>query len=117
MDEPSGMRRRDLLSLIGAAAGASALTLDMTALGHAAESTYRGPLKLEGSANGARVLVLGAGVAGMVATMELRQAGYEVELLEYNPRPGAGRGPCAVAIDTPSLAALRRSAGSMTACI
>ncbi len=88
MDEPSGMRRRDLLSLIGAAAGASALTLAMTALGHAAESTYRGPLKLEGSPNGARVLVLGAGVAGMVATMELRQAGYEVELLEYNPRPG-----------------------------
>ncbi len=60
----------------------------MTALGHAEESTYTGPLKLDGDPRGARVLVLGAGVAGMVAAMELRRAGYQVELLEYNDRVG-----------------------------
>ncbi len=62
--------------------------LAMTALGHAETSSYAGPLQLDGDPRGARVLVLGAGVAGMVATMELRRAGYQVELLEYNDRVG-----------------------------
>ena len=33
-------------------------------------------------------MILGAGVAGMVAAMELRDAGYQVRMLEYNGRPG-----------------------------
>jgi monoamine oxidase len=81
-------RRRDLLALIGATAGGSAMYLAMTALGHAADSTYAGPLHLEGDPRGASVLVLGAGVAGMVAAMELRRAGYKVSILEYNDRAG-----------------------------
>ncbi len=87
-NDPSDMRRRDLLALIGAAAGGSAMYLAMTALGHAAESTYTGPLHLQGDPKGASVLVLGAGVAGMIAAMELRQAGYRVTILEYNDRAG-----------------------------
>jgi monoamine oxidase len=80
--------RRDLLALIGAAAGGSAMYLAMTALGHAADSTYTGPIRLQGNPKGASVLVLGAGVAGMVAAMELRRAGYKVTILEYNERAG-----------------------------
>ena len=86
--DPPAMRRRDLLGLIGAAAGGSAMYLAMAALGHAAESTYAGPIRLEGDPKGAAVLVLGAGVAGMVAAMELRRAGYRVQILEYNDRAG-----------------------------
>ena len=82
------MRRRDLLRLIGAAAGGSAMYLAMAALGHAAESTYTGPIQLTGDSKGASVLILGAGVAGMVAAMELRRAGYKVRILEYNDRAG-----------------------------
>lgn len=82
------MRRRELLALIGAAAGGSAMYLAMAALGHAAESTYTGPIRLQGDPKGASVLVLGAGVAGMVAAMELRRAGYKVTVLEYNDRAG-----------------------------
>jgi monoamine oxidase len=82
------MRRRDLLSLIGAAAGGSALYLAMTALGHAQESDYRGPIRLEGDPKNASVLILGAGIAGMVAALELRKAGYRVQVLEYNNRLG-----------------------------
>jgi monoamine oxidase len=82
------MRRRDLLTLIGATAGASAMYMAMGSLGHAQASDYAGPIKLEGDPKGASVLILGAGVAGMTAALELRQAGYKVQVLEYNGRVG-----------------------------
>ena len=60
----------------------------MRSLGFAAESPYRGPIELEGDPKGASVVILGAGLAGMTAAYELRQAGYKVRVLEYNNRPG-----------------------------
>ncbi|MGB8399446.1 NAD(P)/FAD-dependent oxidoreductase [Bradyrhizobium sp.] len=82
------MRRRDLLALVGAMAGSAAMYHAMTSLGLASESTYKGPLRLEGDPNGASVLILGAGLAGMTAALELRKAGYKVRVLEFNSRPG-----------------------------
>jgi monoamine oxidase len=82
------VRRRDLLSLIGAMAGSSAMYHAMTSLGFAAESRYGGPIRLEGDPKGATVLILGAGLAGMTAAFELRKAGYSVRVLEFNARPG-----------------------------
>ncbi|HEY0910812.1 MAG TPA: FAD-binding protein, partial [Bradyrhizobium sp.] len=79
--------RRDLLSLVGAVAGSAAMYHAMTSLGFAAESRYKGPLKLDGDPKGASVLVLGAGLAGMTAALELRNAGYKVQVLEFNSRP------------------------------
>src|SRR5690349_21906844 len=87
-DEASGLRRRDLLSLIGAMAGSAAMYHAMTSLGFASESSYQGPIRLEGDAKGASVLILGAGLAGMTAALELRNAGYKVQVLEYNARAG-----------------------------
>src|SRR6201992_3815277 len=87
-DDTSGMKRRELLSLIGAMAGSAAMYHAMTSLGFASESRYQGPIKLEGDAKGASVLILGAGLAGMTAAYELRNAGYQVQLLEYNARAG-----------------------------
>ena len=60
----------------------------MDSLGLAAESPYRGPVDLQGAPRGASVLVLGAGMAGMTAAYELRNAGYRVQVLEYNARAG-----------------------------
>jgi monoamine oxidase len=80
--------RRDLLGLIGKVAGSTAMYHAMTSLGHAAESPYQGPLKLQGAPKGASVLVLGAGIAGLVGAYELRKAGYKVQVLEYNNRAG-----------------------------
>jgi monoamine oxidase len=60
----------------------------MTSLGFAVESPYRGPIKLEGDPKGASVVILGAGLAGMTAAFELLRAGYKVQILEYNLRPG-----------------------------
>jgi monoamine oxidase len=87
-EQEHGVRRRDLLSLIGAMAGSSAMYHAMTSLGFAAESRYEGPIKLEGDPREASVLILGAGLAGMTAALELRNAGYSVKVLEYNSRPG-----------------------------
>jgi monoamine oxidase len=88
VDQETSVSRRQLLALIGRTAGAGAMYSAMTSLGFAAESSWRGPIKLEGAPRGASVLVLGAGVAGLVAAYELRNAGYRVRVLEYNARPG-----------------------------
>lgn len=80
--------RRELLAMIGKAGGGMAMYQAMTALGHAAETQFTGPPNLSGARPGASVLVLGAGLAGMLAALELTRAGYKVQVLEYQPRPG-----------------------------
>jgi monoamine oxidase len=87
-DEAAVLRRRDLLSLVGVMAGSAAMYHAMTSLGFASESRYQGPIRLEGAPKGASVLILGAGLAGMTAALELRKAGYQVQVLEFNNRPG-----------------------------
>src|SRR5258708_24580382 len=87
-ESETGLSRRDLLSLVGSVAGSAAMYHAMTSLGFASESTYNGPIKLEGDTKGASVLILGAGLAGMTAALELRAAGYKVQELEFNSRPG-----------------------------
>src|SRR5271154_130802 len=87
-DEISSVSRRDLLSLIGAVSGSAAMYQAMTSLGFAADSGYKGPIKLDGDPSGASVLILGAGLAGMTAALELRKAGYRVRILEFNSRAG-----------------------------
>jgi monoamine oxidase len=87
-DDSNALSRRRLLQLIGSAAGAGAMYQAMSSLGLAAESPYRGPIDLQGAPKGATVLILGAGMAGMTAAYELRNAGYSVQVLEYNGRAG-----------------------------
>src|SRR5258708_3821790 len=60
----------------------------MASVGMAAESPYAGPLKLDGDPKGASVLILGAGLAGMAAALELRKAGSRDQVLEYGKRAG-----------------------------
>ena len=80
--------RRELLQRIGMTAGAALMYQAMSTLGHARESDYRGPIDLKGAPKGASVLILGAGIAGLVAAYELQRAGYKVKVLEYNQRAG-----------------------------
>lgn len=87
-DDMQAPTRRDLLAMIGKAGGGMAMYQAMTALGHAAETQFNGPPNLSGARPGASVLVLGAGLAGMLAAYELTKAGYKVQVLEYQDRPG-----------------------------
>lgn len=70
------------------AGGSAVLYHAMETLGQAKETQFAGPPNLSGARPGATVLVLGAGLAGMLAAHELGKAGYKVEILEYNTRPG-----------------------------
>jgi monoamine oxidase len=87
-DDATSFSRRDLLALIGTVAGSAAMYQAMHSLGFAANSAYSGPVALDGDVRGASVLILGAGLAGMTAALELRKAGYKVQVLEFNSRPG-----------------------------
>jgi len=80
--------RRDLLALIGTVAGSAVMYEAMSSLGFASDSSYKGRVELGGDVRGASVLILGAGLAGMTAALELRNAGYKVSVLEYNRRAG-----------------------------
>ncbi|MES2255472.1 MAG: flavin monoamine oxidase family protein [Pseudomonadota bacterium] len=77
-----------MLRAIGASAGAGAMYQAMIEMGYAANSDFTGPIKLNGDPKGSSVIILGAGLAGMVAAYEMRKAGYKVQILEYNDRPG-----------------------------
>jgi len=88
MNEENPTSRRELLSMIGKVAGGAAMYQAMSTLGFAAESSHSGPINLEGAKRGSSVVVLGAGLAGLVAATELRRAGYRVKVLEYQNRAG-----------------------------
>ena len=68
--------------------GTAAIYQMMTTFGHAAETRFDGPPDLSGARKGASVIVLGAGLAGMLAAHELTRAGYKVRILEYQNRAG-----------------------------
>ncbi len=84
------LTRRALLEHIGAIGGAGAAYLAMEAMGLAVPTpvgaeNFQLP---ENSGNGRSVVVLGAGIAGLVSAYELRRAGYEVTVLEARDRVG-----------------------------
>ena len=79
---------RALFARIGMAAGSAVMYEAMTRLGYTAESDYTGPIKLGHNPRGTSVVVLGAGLAGMTAALELRNAGYKVQVLEFQDRAG-----------------------------
>lgn len=82
--------RRDVLMRVGAAGGAGAMLAAMNLLGlspatPASAADFALP---PSSGAGKSVVVLGAGIAGLVAAYELQQAGYQVTLLEARNRIG-----------------------------
>lgn len=82
------LTRRSLLKTIGLTAGASAMYHAMAVLGHAHATSFSGSPALSPVKPGTRVLILGAGLAGLLSAYELRKAGYEVEIIEFQERAG-----------------------------
>ncbi len=82
------LSRRALVHLVGKAGGAAAAYHTMAAMGLLAiPDAYAGPPELP-RGNGRRVVIIGAGIAGMVLAWELRKAGYAPMILEARERAG-----------------------------
>src|SRR5262245_45275983 len=86
----TGISRRRFIHLVGRAGGIAAAYRTAAAMGILPlPAAYAGPPDLPaGSGAGIRALVIGAGIAGMVAALELGKAGYAVRVLEARARPG-----------------------------
>jgi monoamine oxidase len=82
--------RRDLLSEIGAVAGVGATFAAMQALGLAAASPANAAnfAMPPAPGKGRSLVILGAGIAGLVAAYEARRAGYSVTVIEARDRIG-----------------------------
>ncbi|GGL35137.1 flavin monoamine oxidase family protein [Planomonospora parontospora] len=91
---PGALTRRALLVGVGAAGGAGAMYAAMGALGLAPDSQDRAftpPQRSDFSLTGrgaAKVVVLGAGIAGLTCAYELGKAGYDCTVLEAADRVG-----------------------------
>src|SRR5712692_2234924 len=84
------LTRRRFINLVGKAGGVAAAYNTMAAMGLVAvPPAHAGPPALPGgSGRGTRVVVLGAGIAGMTAAYELSKAGYQCVILEARARTG-----------------------------
>ena len=77
-----GMSRRTFINRLGAVGGTALVLAGMEAFGLGIRSAHAAPPALEGGGAGKRVVVLGAGVAGLTSAYELTKAGYTVEVIE-----------------------------------
>jgi monoamine oxidase len=84
-----GLTRRQFLSRVGQAGGFGATYVFMQSLGllPVPEAMGDAPLRLA-DGRGKRVVILGGGIAGLVAAYELGKAGWKCTLLEARHRAG-----------------------------
>lgn len=82
------LTRRRFLARVAAAGGAPLVYEAMTGLGLLAAPQAQAPFGLTGRVSGVRVVILGAGLAGMTVAYELGKAGYDCRVLEARARPG-----------------------------
>jgi monoamine oxidase len=96
-DAQSAVSRRGFLRAVGLSGGAGAMFATMGALGlaptaaDAAAPTFQPPNRSEFNLtgrSGARVVILGGGVAGLATAYELGKAGYDCTVLEARSRAG-----------------------------
>ena len=84
-----GFTRRDFLTRVGQAGGYSAAFMMMQSLGLLpAPEAYAHAALEPAPGNGARVVILGGGIAGLVSAYELGKAGYRCTVLEARERVG-----------------------------
>jgi monoamine oxidase len=85
-----GISRRQFLMRVGQAGGYSAAFLTMQSIGLFPPAAVASEVMsvAPGTGTGVKVVVLGGGIAGLVAAYELRALGYECTVLEARSRPG-----------------------------
>jgi monoamine oxidase len=84
------LTRRGFLTQVGQAGGFSATVIAMQSLGLMPARAMEAPsfAAAPGNGTGVKVVILGGGIAGLVAAYEMRALGYECTVLEARERPG-----------------------------
>jgi monoamine oxidase len=90
MSDSPKWTRRSFLEAVGLAGGAAAVYETMVAMGMLrVPEAFAGPPQIPpGHGSGQRVVILGAGIAGLTAAYELNKVGFEVIILEAKDRAG-----------------------------
>ena len=85
-----GMTRRGFLTRVGQAGGYSAAVIAMQGMGLMAARAEMAPSisAAPGTGAGVKVVILGGGIAGLVAAYEMKALGYDCTVLEARERPG-----------------------------
>ena len=82
------LTRREFLHRAAGIGGSALLLNTLNAWGMGIASRVNAPPALSGSGKGKKIVILGAGLAGMTAAYELGKLGYQVEVLEARPFAG-----------------------------
>ncbi|MEJ7901654.1 MAG: flavin monoamine oxidase family protein [Thermomicrobiales bacterium] len=85
---PGVLTRRRFLQMLGVTAGSGAVASTMGAWGHIGIAAQTTPPMMDGSGNGTKVIVVGAGPGGCPAAYELMKLGYDVTVIEARDRLG-----------------------------
>lgn len=80
--------RRTFLERVGQVGGATAVYGAMEALGLMPAAATPERFALQGDGRGKKILILGAGMAGICTAYEMGKRGYDCHLLEARQRPG-----------------------------
>ena len=76
-EQPQSVSKREFLEAFAAVGGLSTVLSALDGWGMGIASAAEAPPDLSGRAEGTRVLILGAGLAGMTAAHELGLRGYD----------------------------------------
>lgn len=87
-EQPQSVSKREFLEAFAAVGGVSAVISALDGWGMGIASAAEAPPDLMGRSEGTRVLILGAGLAGMTAAYELGLRGYDCQILEARPFAG-----------------------------
>ncbi|MBT5187633.1 MAG: FAD-dependent oxidoreductase [Kordiimonadaceae bacterium] len=85
--------KRDFLATLGMIGGSAAVMTALSGFEHSLASDAKAPPMLHTHGNGKSVVILGAGMAGLVTALELSKKGYNCTILEARDYAG-GRNSC-----------------------
>jgi monoamine oxidase len=88
IDEGECVKRRDFLATVAATGGSVYAAANALGLLDNPAVAQTEPFRLPSSGRRRRVIILGAGIAGMASAYELGKIGYDCILLEARSRPG-----------------------------
>ncbi len=80
--------KRDFLTRIGMVAGTSAMMTALAGWDMSMASTMTAPPAMSSDGKGKKILILGAGLSGLVCALELSTKGYDIQVLEAKETAG-----------------------------